>query len=421
MPTIPVSANLASHRGQVNPWWYAITAFLTLIAGVSTMNILFNVLGSSLTGQFGWNRLQISLGLSIFTIFTGLSLVSLGFLIDRFGVRNVSTPMIVIFGLGIVSLSLMPDNLAVLYLLCAIAGTGAGAATAAVHSMVIIAWFKERRGLALGIINVGIGLCGAIMPFAVSGLLGSVGWRGVFLIVGLLCTILPALNYAFFVRMPEEWERERRMARARGKVAGAPLRAIAATRQFWIICFAIFLVSAGTYGILSQIVSITTDRGFERSVSLSVLSAVSLSSILSRVVVGYLLDRVFAPLLAAFIFILCGMGVAGLSFSASVPVLYLSAILIGLGLGAEGDIAAYTVSRYVSTQSYARVFGIVMFLYAQGGALGVFLLGYSFTKLGGYDVAIWAIVCMVGLAAVSLLFIGPYKYGVDGKPAMAEK
>lgn len=420
MSSIPVASDIRSHRGSVNPWWYVVTAFVMLIAGINTLNILFNVLGPSLTAEFGWNRLQISSGLSIFTVFTGISLLSLGLLIDRFGVRSVATPMVLVFGLAIASIAFVPASLAALYFLCALSGLGAGAATAAVHSMVVTAWFRSKRGVALGIVNVGIGLCGTLMPFVVGGLAKEVGWRGAFIAAGLLSAALPALNYAFFVRMPADWEQERRAARRQGRVAGVPLRVIASTRQFWLICVSIFLVSGGTYGILSQIVAITTDRGIDKSVALTVLSAVSFSSILSRFVVGYLLDRLFAPWLTAAIFVLCGAGVAGLSLTSSVPLLYLSAVLIGLGLGSEGDIAAYVVSRYVPKQSYARVFGIVMFLFAQGGALGVFLLGYSFTKLGAYDTAICAIVTMVGVAAAAMLFIGPYKYAVDGTPTTAE-
>ena len=43
------------------------------------------------------------------------------------------------------------------------------------------------------------------------------------------------------------------------------LSVIAGTRHFWLISVSIFLVSAGTYGMLSQIVSITTDRGADKT------------------------------------------------------------------------------------------------------------------------------------------------------------
>jgi MFS family permease len=415
-PTTTTRAHLGSGR-SVNRWWFVVAGFVALLVGVNTMNILFNVLTPSLSEEFGWDRLQISSGLSIFTVFDGLGLLALGFLLDRFGIRRVAVPMAAVFGLGIVALSALPGNLVVLYVLCALIGSGAGAATATVHSVVVTAWFGHQRGLALGILNVGLGLCGTIMPFVIGGLLEPLGWRGVFAVIGVLCAAIPVLIYLFVVRMPADWESERRAASAEGKMAGVPLRTIMRGRHFWLICISIFLVSAATFGILSQVVSITTDRGVESAVALSVLSTVSLSSIGSRFVVGFLLDRMWAPLLTAIIFILCGVGVAVLTMSTATPLLYLGAVLVGLGLGAEGDIAAYVVSRYVPKNSFARVFGIVMFLYAQGGAVGIFILSFSFTTFGSYDPAVWLIVLMVFVSAAAMLALGRYRYRVDGRLA----
>lgn len=422
MTTTSVTVTSAPQRPQkhMNRWWFVVAGFVALLVGVNTMNILFNVLTPSLTAEFGWDRLQISSGLSIFTVFDGLSLLALGFLLDRFGIRRVAVPMAAVFGLGIMALSVVPANIGLLYVLCALIGCGAGAATATVHSVVITAWFGNSRGLALGILNVGLGLCGTIMPFIVGGFLDALGWRGVFLAIGALCAVIPILVFLFVMRMPPEWEQERLAAGAQGRMAGVPLRTIARTRQFWLICASIFLVSAATFGILSQVVSITTDRGVDQAVALSVLSTVSLSSMGSRFVVGFLLDRMWAPLLTAIIFILCGIGVAVLTMSTAVPLLYLGAILVGLGLGSEGDVAAYIVSRYVPKNSYARVFGIVMFLYAQGGAVGIFILSFSFTRFGSYDPAVWLIVAMVFLAAAAILAVGRYRFRVDGTPVHGE-
>ena len=120
------------------------------------------------------------------------------------------------------------------------------------------------------------------------------------------------------------------------------------------------------------------------------------------------------------VFVLCGFGVVLLTHTGSVPLLFVGALLVGLGLGAEGDIAAYVVSRYIPKLTFSRVFGIVMFLYAQGGAVGIFILSYSFSHTGSYDSAVWVIVAMVALAAVAMLLLGRYRYRVDGSPATAD-
>jgi MFS family permease len=397
-------------------WWFVIAGFIALLVGVNTVNILFNILTPTLTKEFGWNRAEISAGLSIFTVFDGIGIFVMGFLLDKLSPRKVAIPMAAIFGFGIAALALLPGNLVMLYVICAFIGCGAAAATAVAHSAVVAAWFTSSRGLALGILNVGLGLCGVIMPFVIGGLVPALGWRGTVVAVGLICAIVPILVYGLVTKMPPQFEADRRRAAASsGGMAGVPLLQIMkSSRHFWFIAASIFLVSAATFGILSQVVAIVTDGEFGMPAALAVLSTVSLSSIAARFIVGFLLDKIFAPHLTAAIFLVCGIGVMVLTQGSNLPLLYLGAIMIGLGLGAEGDIAAYLVSRYMPKFSFGRVFGVVMFLYAQGGAVGIFILGWSYSATGSYTTAAWGIAAMVMVAAVLTVLLGPYKYAVDG-------
>lgn len=403
----------AIHRRAINPWLYVAVGFIALLFGVNTMNILFNVLTPILVSEFGWTRGDISFGLSIFTVFDGFSLLAVGFLIDRFGIR-IAVPMILVFAFGIVLLSQMSGSLINLYILCVLIGAGAAASTPTIYSIVVAAWFEKNRGIALGILNVGLGLCGTLTPFFINFVLEQWGWRSVFVVTGLAAAILPFIAYGFVLKMPPDWEVERRLAVERGKLAGAPVREIAKQHQFWLLCVGVFLISAATFGMLSQVVAIATDQGVSRLTALSILSTVSTASIVSRFFVGAMLDRIFAPLLSAAIFAICAVGVFILTNTGAGTTMFLGAMLIGVGLGAEGDIIAYIVSRYVPKPSYARIVGIMMFLYAQGGAFGIFALSLSYNLTGTYTLAVNMIIAMVVVAACAMLFMGPYKFRENG-------
>ncbi len=86
---------------------------------------------------------------------------------------------------------------------------------------------------------------------------------------------------------------------------------------------------------------------------------------------------------------------------------------VGLALGAEGDIAAYMISRYFPKHSYGRVLGFVYFLFAMGSATGVFILGQVYGFTGSYGAGIVPIVAMVVVAIVCLLGMGGYRYSLD--------
>lgn len=409
-----MTGSVTAHGRKLNRWWYAATGFLTLLFGTSTVNVLFNVLGTSMADELGWQRSVIANGLSIETLVVGVSIVVLGFLVDRFGPSIPSVPMVLAFGGGLMLMAALPASTAAFYGLCVLIGMGAGALNPVAHATVVSAWFEDRRGLALGCLMAGLGACGVMMPYLAEALLSTVGWRTTFLAIGALCTVIPMAVYVFVTRMPASHEEERRKARARGKVAGESLVSIASnSRQFWLLCAAIFLVSSATFGLMSQVVPMTTDKGFERSLAVVVLSVLSLSSVVARFGVGYLLDRYFAPTIAAVIFALCAIGVIALITANSVPMLFLGATLVGVALGAEGDVAAYMISRYFPKHSYARVLGCVYFLYAMGSAFGVFLLGQVYSSTGSYTSGIAPIVAMVAAGIICLLFMGKYRYSLD--------
>ncbi|WP_181781125.1 MFS transporter [Pseudonocardia pini] len=407
-------AGTGTGRGVLHRWWFPITGFLTLLFGSSTVNVLFNVLGAPMAAELGWERGVVTNGLSVQTVLIGVSIVVLGFLVDRFGPRIPSVPMVVAFGGGLMLMSAVPDNQAVFFALCVLIGAGAGAVNPVAHSTVVSAWFQDRRGIALGVLMAGMGACGVLMPFLANWVLGLAGWRVAFLVIGALCTVVPASVYLFVTRMPAEHERERQAARSAGRVAGDSLWTIArSTRQFWLLSVAIFLVSSATFGLMAQVVPMTTDKGIAQTTAVTVLSAVSFSSLIARLIVGTLLDRFPARLVGALIFVLTAVGVCLLILSTQVTLLVVGAALVGLGLGAEGDVAAYMVSRYFPKHSYGRVLGFVYFLYAMGSAFGIFLLGRVYAATGSYAAGAVPLIVMVGISIACLLVMGSYRYTLD--------
>ena len=67
--------------------------------------------------------------------------------------------------------------------------------------------------------------------------------------------------------------------------------------------------------------------------------------------------------------------------------MYLGAILIGLGIGAETDLLTYTMSRYFPVAALGRALGAAWIFWAWGNATGVALGSLSFDLTGNYDIA----------------------------------
>ncbi len=401
------TTGLQAPTRHLNRWWYVVTGFMTLLFGTTAVNVLFNILGKPMTQEFGWERSVISNGLSIETVLVGISIVILGFLIDRYGPKIPSVPMSLAFGIGLMLMSALPNNQLVFYLLCVVIGAGAGAVNPVAHSTVVSAWFQDRRGMALGILMAGLGSCGVLMPYLANWMLGIGGWRLAFLVIG---AVHGHPGRRLRLRHPDAG---RTRGRAHGRAPTRPDgRGVPPHRgpEVPAVLAALHRHLPGVVGnlrLMSQIVPMTTDKGISQGTAVSILSVLSLASVSARLLVGYLLDRFYAPAIGSIIFALCAVGVFLMITSSQTGLLFVGAVLIGLGLGSEGDLAAYMVSRYFPKHSYGRVLGFIYFLYAQGSAFGIFLLGQVYSATGSYRAGALPIIVLVGVGIVCLLLMGP--------------
>jgi len=69
------------------------------------------------------------------TVITGVSIVVLGFLVDRFGPRLPSIPQALAFGIGLMAMAALPNSEVLFYGLCLVIGAGAGAVNPIAHAI----------------------------------------------------------------------------------------------------------------------------------------------------------------------------------------------------------------------------------------------------------------------------------------------
>jgi MFS family permease len=399
-------------KRQVSRWWSAIGGMLGMSASAGVIAIFaFGVFAKAMGAEYGWSRASISLGLTVCGVANGLGGVCLGWALDRWGVKRATISMMLLFGVSLASVAFLPPYLWLYLAVFGVVGFTGAAATPIPYSLAVSAWFDRSRGLALGVVNSGNGLGGALMPFFASFLLLHYGWRGGYLGVALLATLVPLFALTVLIRLPAGFDENRRRARMIAGDNAVPLSRIMRTsRNFWLLAIAIFSMSIATYGTLSQLMPMMTDRGVSIAVAASIMSAASISSMCSRLGVGFLLDRFFAPYVTAAIFVLVALGIWLVSSSHSVATLVCGAALLGIGLGAEGDVLTYLISRYFSLYSFGKVMGAIWLTFAWGSATGVYLLNLSFARTMSYETATYAFIAVVLVGLIAVLNLGPYLF-----------
>jgi predicted MFS family arabinose efflux permease len=289
--------------------------------------------------------------------------------------------------------------------LCGLISTGQAPPA---YAKAVSAWFDERRGLALGIAMAGIGIGATLVPQFARLVIAAYGWRAAYVALGVLTFAVAFPAVALFIREPDAGARVagREPAALPGLMLGDSLR----SSSFWLLAVAVFLVVTTINGIVAHLVPLLTDRGIDVRQATSTLSLVGLSTIAGRLVAGYLLDRFFAPYVAAGLFLLplaaVGLLIAGAGASAPA----LAAVSLGFGLGAEVDVIGFLAGRYFGLRAFGQIYGCLFAIFTLGTGLGPVLMAVSFDVTQSYDVTLTAFGIALVCASVLVSRLGPYRF-----------
>jgi MFS family permease len=144
-----------------------------------------------------------------------------------------------------------------------------------------------------------------------------------------------------------------------------------------------------------------TDRGMTPANAALVQSTLGLSIVFSRIVIGYLIDRFFAPHIALACFALTAIGLAVLAGGATYSLAFIAAIFIGLSFGAEIDLLAFLTSRYFGVANFGKVYGILFMSFLIGTSFGPYTYGLVYEMTGSYTWILATCVPIILIAAIA--------------------
>ncbi|MGE3302219.1 MAG: MFS transporter [Hyphomonadaceae bacterium] len=399
-------ATAAPRRLFANPWWIVFGSALALtVAGAPITLFTYGLFMKPLSAEFGWDREALSAVSAVSSVCGAATAPLIGWGIDKWGVRRVLAPVVLLFGIFVAALSLT-QSLAMFFVIYALAAAASSGQGPLGYVKSISAFFDAHRGLALGLAVAGIGVGATLVPQYAQWLIAEFGWRAAYVGLGVLLIVIAVPSVLIFVREPSE-------AAAGGDPEALPgfgVREALFSWRFWSLAVSFFCVSAVVNGMVVHLSPYLTDNGFSAAASAQLVGAIGLSTLAGRLVSGYLLDRLYAPAVAA-VFFAMPIGALFLLDAQLAPL----AAVIGLGLasGAEVDLIGYMVSRYFGLKRFAQIYGYLFAVFALGAGFGPYLLGFSYVRLGGYQTAFWIFSGVLVLAILLVATLGRYAYPVQ--------
>ena len=362
--------------------------FLMAVAG-SAMYAAILVLEPA-TAEFDIGRGAGSMPYTLFMIGFATGGVMMGRLADRFGIiapallASLCLPAGLLFAAEATELWHFSVSLGVLCGLFGMSATFAPVASDISH------WFTARRGLAVGIVISGTYVSGAIWPPVLQHYIDTYGWRATYEGLGHL-TLLMMLPLALLLYRPATVDHEDGLAPGRD---GSRRRSLGFSSRSLqgLLCVAGVGCCAAMAMPQVHIVPFVIDLGFDAVHGARMLALMLGFGVVSRLVSGWLSDRIGGLKALVVGSALQGLVICGFLFADGLGALYVLAIAFGLSQG--GIVPSYTMiirSLFPAGEAGWRI-GMTMMFTVSGMALGGWIAGALYDLTGDYTASILAAV-----------------------------
>lgn len=380
----------------------------------------FSVFFAPILNEFGWSRGSIAVMLSLNIFFYGFLAPVAGALVDRWDARKIMPLGILILALATAGCG-FADQKGHFYLLFGVlAPLGSAFSGWPIFGPAIMQWFEKRRGLVIGLGQMGGGLS-FVSTLFVEFSIGQVGWRNTFFILGatLVLFLLP-LYYLFFYYRPSDKgltpygadsTEEIKISQNQDSPIPYPrikdwtLGEILRTRALWflIVAYSLFW-GMGIYMVLAHQVKFAQDAGYSSLFSVSVFALFGITLFLGQLS-GFLSDRIGREktiTLAAAVCLIALVALVSVHDTSQPWLLYLFSVCFGYGCGLFTPTVFAAAADLFFGKYYGIVAGLLLSGMGVGGILGPWLGGYLFDTMGSYKVAF--MICM-GSILLSCIFI----------------
>lgn len=400
-------------------WVVAAVTFLTLLAAAG-VRAAPSVLMVPVGNAFQWSRATISAAIAVNLVLYGLMGPFAAALYARFGLRRSMMMAMTLLAVGFGSTVFIHHYWQLVLLWGVLVGAGSGMAATVLGASVASRWFKQRRGLVMGMLTAS-GATGQLvfLPLLAS-LVESHGWKAAPLVTAGVATLLiPLIGYFMrddpsdvgIRRFGETEDVAPPLAPAKTnpvRLAFVTLSEAAKQRDFWLLAGSFFICGASTNGLVgTHLVSAAFDCGIPEVRAARLVAMMGLFDLVGTTLSGWLSDRFNNRWLLFGYYGLRGLSLLFLPAALAGPAAGLSvfAVFYGLDWIATVPPTARLTSDIFGTDRAPIVFGWIVAAHQLGAAFSAFSAGTLRTVLGDYTVAFLAAGGLCVIASLGVLAI----------------
>ncbi len=399
---------------RIHPAWIvAGVAFLALL-GAAGFRSAPSAMLVPLEDEFGWTRSELSVAMGLNLLLYGLTAPFAAALMERFGVRRVTSIALLAIAAGAALSVLVTQSWMLILTWGVLIGVGTGSMALVFAAIIADRWFVRNRGLVIGILTAGSATGQLIFLPLVAGVAADTSWRlASLLIAGIALAVVPVV--AIFLRNSPADLGITPYGSALDAVPTPPvrssvnparralqvLRRASRVRTFWALVAGFAICGATTNGLIgTHFIPAAHDHGMVEVVAAGLLAVVGIFDVVGTIASGWLTDRVNPRILLAIYYGGRGVSLLLLPFllSATVqPPILLFVVIYGLDWVATVPPTA-ALCREVFGADGSVVYGWVFAAHQVGAAIAAIAAGILRDSAGEYT---WAWFGAAGLCVVA--------------------
>lgn len=404
-------------------WNIAVAAALMgmVTAGVGYYGLA--VFLKPLQEEHGWSNAAVSGATSIYFVMTGVWTALIGPQIDRYGPKRFQLIGFTLIAVTAASVGYV-TALWQLYAVYITLALGSGFASGVAINAIMGRWFVRRRAHGMSVSSTGVSLGGVILAPLGAALVERGGLALATPVLGalvLVVTIPIVLGVLVFdpreVGLLPDGDRteEERLARTPANSALGEatqrrrwtLKQAMRTVPFWAIIVAFALVLMAQTGFVIHQIAFLEERLGTASAAARALSITAFGSIVARLAMGLVADKMDKRWLTVGVFVVQALAVLLVLRVENEWATYLLILAFGCTIGNVYMMQSLLVSEIYGVVSFGTVFGIISMAGQMSSGFGPFAIGFLDDRTGSYTTSFTITACITLVAAVIVVLARP--------------
>jgi MFS transporter, OFA family, oxalate/formate antiporter len=393
----------------INSRWFQLGASSIAMIMIANLQYAWTLFVKPLQESNGWTLSDVQWAFTLFVLFQTWIQPLEGWLIDRMGQRVFISTAGVLCGVGWAGLG-YATTLPMLYALYAVAGIGA----ALVYSGSIgsaLKWFRERRGLAAGIMAAGFGGGTALFIPIISTMIATEGYRTAFIATGLfqglviLCVAQVLRHPPAEARSPGTREQTRAAVHVRTHhfTTAEMLR----TPQFYVLYVMFVLMATGGLLVTAHAGPMARSWGLTAAALTLAASLSPIANGASRICWGWASDRIGREVTMGIAFVLqaCCLLLVLTVGQLSGGWFAFTLVLTYFTWGEIFALFPATLGDYFGTRHATSNYGVLYTAKGVAAIIGGGLAALLYERFGSWSAAFYGSAALALIAAVMALLL----------------